>query len=55
MGPPGSNRHEITLGLADYFSWKYISVGQLLKREVEKKTADGQRIAECQACFKLGK
>ena len=55
MGPPGSNRHEITLGLAEYFSWRYISVGDLLRKEVEKKTDEAKRIQDCWNAFKLGK
>lgn len=55
MGPPGSKRHVITLGIADFHNWKYISVGDLIKKEVEKKTDDGKRIQECQQAFKLGK
>ena len=55
MGPPGANRHEITLGLAEYFSWRYISTGDLIRKEIEKKSDDGKRIQECQSAFKLGK
>jgi len=54
MGPPGANRHEITLGLAEYFSWRYISCGDLIRKEIEKKSEDGKRIVACQAAFKLG-
>jgi adenylate kinase family enzyme len=54
MGPPGANRHEISLGLAEYFSWRYISTGDLLRKEVEKKSEEGKRIDECQKVFKLG-
>ena len=37
-GPAGSNRKENALALAEYFGWACISVGDLLKKEVSKKT-----------------
>ena len=55
MGPNGSKKHEITMGLADYFGWKYISVGDILRKEQQKKSDDGNRISECFKNFKLGK
>lgn len=38
IGPAGSNRKENALALAEYFGWTCISVGDLLKKEVSKKT-----------------
>jgi adenylate kinase len=38
VGPPGSNRKENALALGEYFGWACISMGDLLKKEVSKKT-----------------
>lgn len=38
MGPPGSNRRENALALAEHFNWEGISVKDLLKNEVTKKS-----------------
>ena len=38
MGPPGSFRSDNALFLSENFGWKYLSIGDLLKREQEKKT-----------------
>jgi adenylate kinase len=38
VGAAGSNRKENALALADYFGWACISMGDLLKKEVSKKT-----------------
>lgn len=46
MGPPGSGRKENALALTDYFSWTCISVGDLLKKEVSKKSDYGKAIAD---------
>jgi len=34
MGPPGSFRHENAMYLAEHFSWKCISIGDILRREI---------------------
>jgi len=47
MGPPGSFRQENALFLSEHFSWKCITTGDLLRKEVSKKSALGGRIAEC--------
>jgi len=49
-GPAGSNRKENALALAEYFGWGCISVGDLLKKEVSKKT---EHAAVIQEAFKL--
>jgi adenylate kinase len=49
-GPAGSNRKENALALAEYFGWACISVGDLLKKEVSKKT---EHAAVIQEAFKL--
>ena len=46
MGPPGSNRKENALALGEYFSWACISMGDLLKKEISKKTEFAQVITE---------
>lgn len=46
MGPPGSNRKENALALTDYFNWTCISMGDLLKKEISKKSEYGKQIAE---------
>ena len=46
VGPPGSNRKENALALAEYFGWACISIGDLLKKEVSKKTEFAASILE---------
>ena len=46
MGPPGSSRKETALALGEYFNWTCISVGDLLKKEVQKKSELGKEISE---------
>jgi adenylate kinase len=46
MGPPGSQRQENALNLAEYFQWKCISTGDLLRKEVNKKSDYGKAIQE---------
>ena len=55
MGPPGSAKQENSMALAEYFQWKFISTGDLLRREVNNKTEKGARIQECFNNFKFGK
>jgi adenylate kinase len=49
-GPPGSNRKEIALSLAEYLSedgnFVCISVGDLLAKEISKKSEFGKQIME---------
>lgn len=53
MGPPGSAKQENSMALAEYFQWKFISTGDLLRREVNNKTEKGARISECFSNFKF--
>ena len=46
MGPPGSSRKENALALSEYFNWNCISVGDLLKKEISKKSEYGKAISE---------
>ena len=52
VGPPGSNRKEIALSLADHFAWPCVSVGDLLNKEVSKKSEIGKEISECKKMYK---
>ena len=47
MGPIGSQRHDVAKSVAESFQWKYISVGDLLRREESAKSEDGKRIQDC--------
>ena len=52
MGPPGSLRKEYSLSLADYFALPAcISVGDLLNKEINKKSEHGKKIAECRKSY----
>jgi adenylate kinase family enzyme len=44
MGAPGSFRNENALFLAENFGWRCISTGDLLKKEVMKKSSVGLKI-----------
>ncbi len=46
VGPAGSNRKENALALGEYFGWQCISMGDLLKKEVMKKTEYAAAISE---------
>ena len=52
VGPPGSNRKVTALALEEHFSWHCISVGDLLKKEIAKKSEFGKTIAECQKHYR---
>ena len=55
MGPPGSKRKEIALSLAEYLSeednFVCISVGDLLKKEISKKSDIGKQIVESRKTY----
>ena len=44
VGPAGSNSKEIALELCDYFGYTCVSIGDLLKKEISKKSNLGQEI-----------
>ncbi len=55
MGPPGSQRKEYALALADFFSFENcISVGDLLSKEISKKSDLGKKIAESRKTYSYG-
>lgn len=55
VGPPGSNRKEIALSLNEYLSedmsLSCISVGDLLNKEIQKKSELGQEIVESRKTY----
>lgn len=55
MGPPGSGRKETALALSEHFSWGCISIGDLLKKEVNKKSEYGKSITESLKNYRYGK
>lgn len=55
MGAPGSNRQENLEALSEYFEWKRISTGKLLREHVQAKGAHEKRITECFNNFQMGK
>jgi len=55
VGPPGSNRKMNALALAEHFNWSCVSVGDLLKKEVSKKSDYGKAITESLKHYKYGK
>jgi SpoVK/Ycf46/Vps4 family AAA+-type ATPase len=44
IGCPGTSRTDINQNLAAYFNWVPINTGDLLRKEVQKKTDNGKRI-----------
>lgn len=44
MGPPGSFRFENANAIAETFNWKCITTGDLLKKEIKSKSAEGKII-----------
>ena len=55
MGPPGSFRQENAAFIADQFGWKCITTGELLRKEVSKKTETGKKVQEAFSAFQYGK
>lgn len=55
VGPPGSKRKEIALSLAEYLSEDMslvcISVGDLLNKEISKKSDLGKEIVESRKTY----
>lgn len=57
MGPPGSKRKEIALSLGEYLSeegenpFVCISVGDLLRKEIQKKSEFGKQIVESRKTY----
>jgi adenylate kinase len=55
VGPPGSSRKETALALGEYFNWSAISVGDMLNKELSKKSDFGKEIAESYKNLQYGK
>ena len=47
VSPPGCDRHDNAAAIAKEFEWKFISTGEALKAEGEKKTPQGEKILKC--------
>ena len=54
MGPPGCRKKEKALTLAEEFNYVTVSVGDLLEREISKKSELGKKIKEAKAKFAYG-
>ena len=54
MGPPGCRKKEKALTFAGELNYVTVSVGDLLDREVSKKSEHGKHIAEAKARFAYG-
>lgn len=44
LGPPGAFKKENALYISEQFGWKCIDTGDLLRKEVMKKTETGKKI-----------
>ena len=55
MGPPGCRKKEKALTLAEEFAYVTVSVGDLLEKEISKKSELGKKIKESKAKFAYGK
>jgi adenylate kinase len=55
MGPPGSKRKEHALSLAEYYSYTCISVGDLLNKEISKKSEYGKSVVESRKEYSYSK
>lgn len=54
MGPPGCRKKEKALTLGEEFGYVTVSVGDLLDREVSKKSEVGKKIADARERFDYG-
>ena len=55
MGPPGAFRQENSLYLAEQMGWKCITTGDLLRKEVMKKSELGKKIQDSFKNYQYGK
>lgn len=55
VGMPGTQKREVGSEIAKHFKWEYIHVGDLLAKEVSKKTDKGVKIQKCLEDMKFGK
>ena len=54
MGPPGCQKKEKAVTIGGEYNYLTVSVGDLLDKEVSKKSDYGRRIAEAKRKFGLG-
>jgi len=54
MGPPGCRKKEKALTLADDANYATVSVGDLLDREVSKKSEHGKKIENSKSKYSYG-
>ena len=54
MGPPGCRKKEKALTLSEEFGYVTVSVGDLLDREINKKSELGKKIEESKSKFAYG-
>lgn len=55
MGQPGTFRKENATHIADHFGWKCIDAGELLRREINKKSEVGKKIQDAFKSYRFGK
>ena len=55
LGAPGACRQENLEALAEYFEWKRISTGKLLRDHVTQRGPHADRIQACLNAFQYGK
>ena len=55
LGAPGACRQENLEALSEYFEWKRISTGKLLREHVQSSGPHATRITECFNNFQFGK
>ena len=55
LGAPGSQRQESLETLSEYFEWKRISMGKVLREHVQANGPHAARIGQCFNNFQFGK
>jgi len=55
MGAPGTFRKENATFISEHFGWKCIDAGELLRKEVNKKTEVGKKIQDAFKGYRFGK
>ena len=55
LGPPGSHKKDCGTAMGNLFNWTAISAGDLIRKEVNKKTDIGKQIEEDYKCNQYGK
>lgn len=55
LGPPGSFRKDYSLYIAEQFGWACIDLGELLKKEVIKKSEIGKKVQDAFKSYRFSK